>query len=222
MNRSAMRHTILAAVLGLTSFTLVACSGGTTPEVTPAPASPTPDATTDAAPTSAAEPSAAEPATSTGTREAPLAIGEARKLSPASAWTVALQASNLDATDAILAADEYAPRPADGEAFIVGTFAITVDGGALAAQGVDVANAGVQPWQSLTFQYVAADGSTSFDPFAGTMCSTGSDLYSQGSVFQDGAVVTGDVCIALPGDKVQGGLWRVSNSINDSVWIASN
>ena len=60
------------------------------------------------------------------------------------------------------------------------------------------------------------------DGTSGTGCYTDDMLHSQGSVYDDGAVVTGDICVAVPTDKVPGGLWRVSNSVNDSVWIASS
>jgi hypothetical protein len=47
-------------------------------------------------------------------------------------------------------------------------------------------------------------------------------LYSQPAVYQDGATVTGDECVAVPADKVAGGLWRVANTANDSVWFAAS
>jgi uncharacterized Zn-binding protein involved in type VI secretion len=205
--------------VGVLALALVGCSStDDAPEVTPAPANAQEQQTET--PTTTPTPTA-EPAASVGTREAPLAIGESRKVSDESAWTVALTASNLDAAPAILAADQYASGPAEGESFITGTFTITVDGAAIAAQGSDLANDGADPAMSLFMEYVAADG-TSYDQTSGSMCNTQNSLWNQGAVFQDGASVSGDACIAIPTSAVQGGLWRVSNSVNDSVWFASS
>lgn len=44
-------------------------------------------------------------------------------------------------------------------------------------------------------------------------------LYNQGAMYSD-ATVTGDVCLAVPVNKVEGGLWRVSNYQNDNVWMS--
>ena len=207
-----------AVVTGALALALAGCSAEPeSPEVTPAPvaaAEKTPKVDPTPTPT-------AEPVVSVGTRQAPLAIGEARKISEASAWTVSLTASNLDAAAAIAAADEYAPKPAEGEVFVTGTFAVTVDAAKIAEQGADLANDGASPAQSVMVTYVAADG-TSYDGMSGTSCYTTNMLYSQGAVFQDGAVVTGDQCIAVPADKVAGGLWRVSNLANDSIWFAAS
>lgn len=216
-------RTQIFAVGGLLVLSLAACGGDEqAPEVTPAPVvSEEPAEREEEAATQEVAPEPEESAPTAGTREAPLALGEARKLSSASAWTVSAITSDLDAADAITAADEYAPTPADGETFVLGTFSIAVDGDAIAAQGMDLANDGADPWMSVWFEYVAADG-TSFDGTSGTGCYTDDMLHSQGSVYDDGAVVTGDICVAVPTDKVPGGLWRVSNNVNDSVWIASS
>lgn len=201
---------------GALALALAGCGGGDdAPEVTPAAT----QAAAEASPAATADPTEAAP--STGTREAPLAPGESRQVGSDSAWTVSLVSSNLDAAAAIQAADPYGPQPADGEAFVVGTFSVTVSGDQIAAQGSDLANEGADPGQSLTVTYVAADG-TSYDGASGSMCYTQNMLYSQGAVFQDGAVVTGDQCVAVPVDKVPGGLWRVSNIVNDSVWFSAS
>ena len=203
-----------ALIAGAMILALTACtSEGGAPEVTPAPA---------AAESAESTPSPTpEAVTTVGTRQAPLAIGEARRIADDSMWTVSLTSSNLDAWPAIHAQDEYAVPPADGETFVVGTFSVAADATAYAEQGGDMANDGAQPWGSLQFEYVSADGA-SFSGLTGTMCYTGNQLGAQGPVYEDGAVVTGDVCVAVPSDKVAGGLWRISNSVNDSVWIAAS
>ncbi|MBE7698702.1 hypothetical protein H9623_00070 [Oerskovia sp. Sa1BUA8] len=155
---------------------------------------------------------------STGTREAPLAIGESRRLSDESAWTVQLNASNPDGAAVVAAENEYLPGPVPGEAFLIGNFSVTVDADALAGQGIDLANEGAAAWAHVWFEYVAADG-TSFDVTSGTMCFTNGALYNAGTLYADGTS-TGDVCIAVPVDKLPGGLWRVANIQNDNVWIS--
>ncbi len=213
---AAVRRVMVAA---LAMAMLGACSDDTsTPDVTRVAtvnAESAPPVTPEPAPTTEA---AVE--VTAGTREAPLAVGEARKVSEVSAWTVALTAGTLDGAGAIRAADEYAPAPAEGESFVVGTFSVTVDQAAIAEQGSDLANDGADPGMSLFFSFVAADG-TSFDGTSGTSCYTSNMLYSQGAVYADGATVVGDVCVAVPTDKTAGGLWRVSNMVNEAVWITA-
>lgn len=207
-----MRRSSGAVAFLLASIALSGCAGESTPEVTPAQ-------TTESAATEA--PTEEAPSATVGDREAPLALGEARKLSDESAWTVSLKESNLDAAESILTADEWAERPADGEVFVVGTFEISVDAAMLEAQGVDLANDGVDPWMNTSIEFVTADGK-GHDGRSGTMCFTQDMMYDQGMVYEDGASITGDVCLALPADQVDGGLWRVSNTINDNVWISAS
>jgi len=209
----------LVALVGVVALVLAGCAGGGTPEVTPSQ-----ETTTTAEAEAPEEPSeepaeTEEPAPSVGTREMPMKVGEARKLADVSAWTIMLNGSNPDGATAIAAVDEYAPRPAEGEAFLIGNFSVTVEAAAIAQQGFDLANEGADPWQSLFFEYVAADG-TSYNGASGSMCYTPTMLHSAGTLYQDGATATGDVCIALPTDKIPGGLWRVSNQQNDNLWIS--
>jgi len=210
----------LVALVGAAALVLAGCAGGGTPEVTPSQE--TTAAEVEVTDEPSEEPAETEepPAPSVGTREAPLKIGEARKLADVSAWTVMLNSSNPDGATAIAAVDEYAPRPAEGEAFLIGSFSVTVEAAAIAQQGYDLANEGADPWQSLFFEYVAADG-TSYDGASGSMCYTPTMLYNAGTLYQDGATATGDICVALPADKIPGGLWRVANSQNDNLWITA-
>ncbi|MEE6282911.1 hypothetical protein [Georgenia sp. MJ170] len=224
MKRGIGSVAFLLAIVALTG-----CAAESIPEVTPAPESEatTPVAATDD--TAAADDVEAEaeaeaeetPEPTVGDREAPLAIGEARKLSNQSAWTVSLESSNLDAAEEILASDEWADRPAEGEVFVVGTFTVSVDAEPLDAQGIDLANEGADPWASIFVEFVAADG-RGYDGSSGTMCYTQNMLYEQGTLYEDGASVTGDTCIAVPDEQLDGGLWRISNMVNDNVWISAS
>lgn len=148
-----------------------------------------------------------------------MALKESRRLADDSAWTVSLESSDVDAAEQILSTDEWAEPPAEDEVFVVGTFKVVVDAKALERQGFDLSNEGAEPWASLFIEFVSDDGK-SYDPGVGTVCYTDDMLYDQGSVYDDQAEVEGDVCLAVPSEHVDGGLWRVSNMENDNVWIS--
>jgi hypothetical protein len=208
-----MRNRLMAVVgIATAALALTGCAGHNSPEVTPSQSAPA-----QAAPAPSPTPEPTVP--TSGTRQAPLKIGESRKLSDESAWTVQLNASNPDGAAVIAAENEYAPPPAAGEAFLIGNFSVTVDAAALASQGIDLANEGADPAINLIFEYVAADG-TSFDGISGTMCFTNGALHTAGTLYADGTTATGDVCLAVPAEKVPGGLWRVANVQNDNLWIS--
>jgi hypothetical protein len=205
----------LVVLAGAAGLLLAGCVVEQTPDVTPSQSTTT-GSVSPGAPTS---PDDADAALSAGTREAPLSLGESRALSDDSAWTVRLNASTPDGASVIAAENEFAPPPVAGEAFLIGNFSVTVDAAALAQQGIDLANEGADPAWHLSFEYVAADG-TSFDALSGTLCSTLSSIYSAGTLYADGTTATGDVCISVPEEKLHGGLWRVANIENDNVWIS--
>ncbi len=72
----------------------------------------------------------------------------------------------------------------------------------------------------MTTVYVGNDG-TSYG--AGTDDSCGvipNDLTDVGAIF-DSVTITGNVCVAVPSDKVVGGGWAVTNSRNSAVFIAA-
>lgn len=216
-------------ILGaIAAIALSACTGAGTPEVTPAPTEPPTEVAADVTPPPSETPSpepteqaSEEPVVSVGTRETPLQLGESRKIATNSAWTVSITVSDLDAAEAIAAADEWAPKPEAGERFVVATLWVKVDGAAIEAQGFDLSNDGADPRASITVSYVAADG-TSFNAYSQSWCITSNSFdEAVGEFFQDGAEGSGDVCIVVPEEKADGGLWRVSNSVNDSVWFHS-
>ncbi len=219
---NTMNNRTVAALALAVLLALGACSSDAegVPVVTPSPsASQSASPTTDESAAPAEEPAAEAP--TTGTREAPLAIGETRKFSEGSMWTIGLVASNLDAASAIRAEDEYAPQPAEGERFVVATLQVTADAAAGAAQGLDITSEGADPRSNVSVVFVAADG-TSYETAGGSFCYTANDFNSvAGAVYQDGATVKGDFCIAVPAEKVDGGVWRVANYVNESIWISA-
>jgi hypothetical protein len=222
-----LKRKVLLASMLVSVACLSACGGESTPEVTPSPeGSASEPATTASESAEPTEPEPTEEATTeepdtTGTRETPLAIGETRLLAEGSAWTVGMTASSIDAADAILSADQYAERPAEGEVFVLGTVTITVGEESLVAQGHDLQSAGVTPGIELNVEFVGSNGN-SYNGSSGTTCYTESMLYMTGAVYTDGATVTGDVCVAVPAEAAEGGLWRISNVSNDAVWVQSS
>lgn len=215
------RRPTIAIVLATFALALAACSGDSDPVVTPAPETVTVTEEPAEAPTlEPTETETEEVPERTGTRDAPLGLGETRKVVEGSAWTVGITASNLDALAVVLANNEYAEQPAEGERFVVATLQVTVDQAAIEAQGFEMSD-GADPRFSLTVEYVAADGTSYGTGTGGTFCTTANDYLNTGVLYSDGAQSTGDVCVGVPADKIDGGLWRVSNGANDAVWVAN-
>lgn len=165
---------------------------------------------------------AATPApTVAGTTTDPLHPGQSHLLVEGSAWTVALLATNLDAAlpdSTEVPADR---RPAADETFVVATFSLTVSAAAVAAQGGDLASEGTSAWQSLSYTYVAADG-TRYDGTTGTPCATDAALVLAEPLWADGDTATGDVCVSVPTDQVAGGLWRVANGQDAGLYFTAS
>lgn len=222
----------IVAAFAVLALALVGCGREAPLEVSPVPTeTEIEDAAEEPEPTEAIEPEETEIETDEqedpievapeGTRENPLEIGQSRKVSDESAWIVGIVESNLDAAAEIHAADEYAPRPEDGERFIVATLWVQIDGSAIERQGFNLSNDGADPRASLFVSYVAEDG-TSYEDGGSSWCYTNNDfLDAVGIMYQDGAEGSGDFCIVIPEEKVDGGLWRVSNTVNDSIWFQS-
>src|SRR5699024_7558645 len=156
----------------------------------------------------------------TGTREAPLALGETRKISRASAWIVGIVESDLDAEDEIRDIDPYLEGPAEGERFVIATLSVSIDASALEDQGFDI-NEGVDPYMSIFLEYVGSDG-RGYDESRGSMCFTDDPLSEVGAIYEDGVTVTGDICLSVPESAIDGGLWRISNLDNDAVWVEAS
>ncbi|MBU4337149.1 MAG: hypothetical protein KJ548_11300 [Actinobacteria bacterium] len=204
------RRTIALSLLGLMALALglAGCSGGSTD-----------DAVVNALAGTAV---VATPApTVAGTTSDPLHPGQSHILVEGSAWTVALLATNLDSavpTETAVPADR---RPAEDETFVVATFSLTISAAAVTAQGGDLASEGTSAWQSLTYSYVAADG-TEYSGSSGTPCATATPLVMAEPLWADGDTATGDVCVAVPSDQVAGGQWRVVNGQDAGLSFATS
>lgn len=51
---------------------------------------------------------------------------------------------------------------------------------------------------------------------------TDDPLSSVGAIYEDEVTVTGDIFLAVPEAAVDGGLWRISNTENDAVWVEAS
>lgn len=204
-----MRHTkvlLPAAALAL-SASLVACS---TAEPELPVSTPSPEQTASASPEETVSTSAApeveepEEEAQRGSRENPLAPGEARKVSEASAWTVS--ASKTEA----------------GEDWVRADFTIAIDWEALDDQNTAIGRESgdpVTPFWELDIVYMDKDGATYRDL---PMSQAAMENYalSQGEVFPPTKSVTGTLAVEVPSDKIEGGLWVVTNVVDDRVFIA--
>lgn len=73
---------------------------------------------------------------------------------------------------------------------------------------------------SVYLEFVGSDG-RGYDE-AGTMWFTDDPLSSVGAIYEDEVTVTGDIFLAVPEAAVDGGLWRISNTENDAVWVEAS
>lgn len=172
---------------------LTACSGPTTPPVETI--EPKPSA-------SAIEAPASEEPKEVGTREAPLAVGEQRKLSPDSMWSLGAEGPSVV-----------------GAGYIVLPLHIGVDWAAATAQGV-AAGDGVEPWGSLQIEYVTTGG-RSYNT-ADTYVELANQLYEVGTIYEPLSEVSTNYVVTLPDAEIAGGVWKVSNSRGDNVFIAAS
>jgi hypothetical protein len=177
---------------------LTGCTGTSAPElaVTTAPAVGTPSATPT--PTVEAE---------RGTRQNPLAVGESRKISEESMWTVGASAPT---------------EIHDG--YVVLPLTLGLDW----AAGVAQAEALGQPWSpedegvdaygSLRVEFVSAGGRsfTTMDNYEVTIPNS---FYQVGTVYPPADQITANHAISVPADEIEGGLWVLRNGAGDSVFI---
>ena len=188
---------VAASVLvGAFAFALAGCSA-------PAPSPTTPTVTTIETPTPTPTAEAEQ-----GSRQNPLAIGEHRKLSEESMWT-------LGAEGATAVNDGYVVLP----------LRIGMDWDAYAKQieesGEDATiDAGAEPWYNLTIEFVTAAG-RSYDQMDNYNVEIANDISSLGTVYPPAEAVSVNVPISVPSGEIAGGMWVIKNGVGDAVFIAS-
>jgi hypothetical protein len=182
-----------ASAVLLVALVFAGCSPATTagPSVTPIPTS---SASASATPTPTRD-------VAEGTRVNPLDVGESRKISPPSMWSVGAEAPTQV-----------------GVGYVVLPVRLDLDWDAARAQGVDPENEGADPWQSLYFSYVTAAGH-SYDSNNFPDAEISNNLYDIGTVYPPTTSVSANVGIAVPDAEIAGGVWRVGNANDDAVFI---
>ncbi|MCR2826708.1 hypothetical protein [Microbacterium sp. zg.Y909] len=184
---------VLAAIVILSG-----CSGEPALEVSAAPPSVEVSQTPTPAPTPDAE---------RGTRGNPLAVGESRKLSVDSMWS-------LGAAGPTEIHDGYLVLPM--------TIALDWDAGEKQAQaeGLSLRETGVDPWASLFVEYVSAGG-RSFATMDDYSVDIPDDMYNIGTLYPPVESVGARVAVSVPADQVPGGVWVVKNAQGSAVFIAT-
>jgi hypothetical protein len=135
-----------------------------------------------------------------GTRDNPLPPGTVIELAD---WQLTISEVTADATDLVMAENEFNDPPADGRQFLVFRVEATYEGD-------DSGN----PWLDFSWAVVGAGGNTfgggSMDDYCGVIPSP---LDDAGEAFP-GASVEGNVCFAVASDQVEGATIRVEETLS--------
>lgn len=139
--------------------------------------------------------------TQTGTRDNPVPAGAPTQVGD---WTVAMAPATTDATEVVLAENQFNSPPAEGRQFLMTEMSVTYDG-----------TDSQTPWASLSVKFVGTDGNTygtGSDDYCGVIPANLSDL---GEMYA-GASGAGNVCVSVPSTAVDGGAWSVEESFSFS------
>lgn len=198
-----MKYRTLATVTALGVAGLLAgCTADQAPEVTPAPSV---EETATSAPTESPTPTSTPtptPEAQRGTRENPLAAGEARRLSEQSAWTISAASTQRESS------------------YVVLPLTVGIDWENLRQQAEDAGEdpeAPTNPVYSLTVKFVAASGKT-YDEYPSAEIAN--DWWALDDVYPPTESVTGNVAIVVPAEEQEGGVWSVENMVGERVFIA--
>ena len=163
----------------------------------------TPDETTEPAP-------GGEAGDGEGTRENPFPIGTTVVASEFGEDTceITLGAPTLNATDAVLAENQFNDPPQEGFQYAVIPMTVTY-----------VGTESATPWIDIQLEFVSAAGTTHavYDSFA---VGPSPDFTDINEMFP-GATETGNWTIEIPSDAVEDGRWRVSTFFGDAVFFAA-
>ncbi len=142
-----------------------------------------------------------------GTRQNPLAPGTAFTVGD---WTVDLAPTNVDADEVVLAENMFNDAPPDGERFVMVEVTTTYNGD----------DSGT-PWIDLRFRFMGADGNTHDEGECGVIPDP---LFDVGEMFP-GATASGNVCVSVPVDQIEGGAWIVEATFSfdsDRTFVATH
>ncbi|SNU01053.1 hypothetical protein SAMN06298212_10655 [Ruaniaceae bacterium KH17] len=149
---------------------------------------------------------AAESAGPDGTRANPYPIGTELRTDD---WTLVVNGVDLDATDAVMAENEFNDPPEDGNVYILVNLTATYTGSDAA---------GAMPWALV--EYVSAGGNTfdalSFDTFA-----VAPDAFDSLTTLYEGASTTGNAILQVPAEGVADGTLAITvDMFSDKIFVA--
>lgn len=135
-----------------------------------------------------------------GTRDAP--IEPYTEVDFGTGWTVSVGVSDLDAASQIKKIDSYTDEPEAGRVFVSAPLSMSFSGSGAADPGFD-----------LSYAFIGAQGNTFTDrddctPFEVALWNVG-DMYA-------GAYAEVLMCISVPEDQADGGVWRIQQFSMDS------
>ena len=141
-----------------------------------------------------------------GTRANPFPIGTELSTDE---WTVVINSVDLDATEAVLAENEFNDPPQDGNVFILINLTATYTG---------TDPDGAMPWAHI--EYVSAGGNTfdslSFDSFA-----VAPDPFDSFATLYEGASTSGNIVLQVPAEGVAEGVLAVDvDPFSSKVYVA--
>lgn len=168
----------------------------TQPEVKDAPNQPEKESTTQAD---------TKPAMDGSSREVPLPAGEEFGNEN---WRVTLSTTVQDASDVVLAENLFNDEPAEGRQFVMVEVNATYIGD----------DTGL-PWTDLRFDFVGSQGNT-FGSGSNDYCGViPNDLTDLGEM-HPGASGGGNVCVSVPAEQIEGGVWAVREFLGDPIYVA--
>ncbi|SNR52676.1 hypothetical protein SAMN06265360_108186 [Haloechinothrix alba] len=133
-----------------------------------------------------------------GTRANPLEIGTRIEMGE---WSLAVTDVNPDATDEVLAANEFNEAPADGRQFVM----FSVDA---SYHGEESGTA----WLDFSWAVVGSAGNTFGGESMDDYCGVVPDPLDDTGETYPGGDVSGNVCISVPADQLDGGTIRIQET----------
>jgi hypothetical protein len=135
-----------------------------------------------------------------GTRGAPLELGTVIEMGE---WTVAVTEVTPDATDAVMAENQFNDPPVEGRQFVLFRVEATYAG-----------DDSGDPWLDFSWAIVGSVGNTfggaSFDDYCGVIPDA---LDERGETFPGGSV-EGNVCVSAASDQLEGGTILVEETFS--------
>jgi hypothetical protein len=134
-----------------------------------------------------------------GTRESPLPLGTVIELDD---WSVSVTEVTADATDVVMAENEFNDPPADGRQFVLFRAEATYEG-----------DDSGDPWD-LSWAIVGAGGNTFGGSSTDDYCGVIPDAFDEKGETFPGGSVEGNVCLSVPGDQVDGATILVEDTFS--------